>query len=87
LVVGVTFAIALTIPESAGQLAVGRQSGSWPATALEEISGDVLQRDFWTISHPSARNRSGQRGCALSQLEAAKDRFLLFLHHDQKGRL
>src|SRR5258706_7463708 len=30
------------------QLPNGRQTGSYPETGFEEISGDLLQADFWT---------------------------------------
>jgi hypothetical protein len=28
---------------------IGRQSGNYPETLLEEINGDVLEADFWGI--------------------------------------
>jgi hypothetical protein len=33
-----------------GEFPVGRQTGSYPETGLQEIKGDLLQADFWPAS-------------------------------------
>ncbi|HKI12189.1 MAG TPA: alkaline phosphatase family protein [Candidatus Acidoferrum sp.] len=51
--------------------------------------GHFLEQKMATVEELAATGYRSLKGLdgALSQLEVAKDRFLLFLHHGQKGRL